>query len=163
MAYFIIGLIVLGVGAAGAVYAKGKFAPKLGWQEKAGLTLTGYAERLRAAAEEIEQPHADIFWDMAEHLERIRTEVMADQRDLAQARRFIYYHAKVIVELVEKFVDLNTKARPEHAERLKEMAPQIHGYRDIFGRVEKACIDNDFEDMETTMAALDAQLERLTF
>lgn len=161
--YLIIGSIVLILGAGAAFHFKRRIRPQLGWQETAGLKLTGYAERLRACAEEIDQPHADVFWDMAESLERIRVEVMADQRDLALVSRFVSYHARRIVELIEKFVQLNAKARPEHAERLEQMAVHVHGYRDVFNRVEKACIDHDFNDMEATMAALDVQLERLPF
>jgi len=161
--YLITLALVAALGGAGLVFTRRRLAPSLDWQEKAGLTLTQYAERLRASAEQIPQPHADVFWDMAEHLERIRAEVMVDQRDLAQARRFIYYHAKKIVELVEKFVALHDKARPEHGDRLKDMATQLHSYREVFARVLRACIDNDFDDMEATMAALDTQLERLAF
>ena len=163
MSYLIILLIIAGVGGAAAFYARRRLVPALDWQEKAGLTLTTYAERLRASAEQISPPHADVFWDMAEHLERIRAEVMVDKRDLAQARRFIYHHARKIVELVEKFVTLHEKARPEHESRLQDMATQLHSYRDVFARVLRACIDNDFDDMEATMAALDTQLERLSF
>ncbi|NSX55700.1 hypothetical protein [Parasulfitobacter algicola] len=136
---------------------------KLGWQGKAGLILSTYGERLRGAAEQIDQPYADIFWDMAERLERVRTEVMEDKRDLAMTRRFIYHHARLIVDLVEKFVKLNDKVRPEQQDRLDAMGAQMQEYRELFGRVEKACIDNDFADMEATMAALDTQLARLTF
>lgn len=163
MDYLTIGVILLGLGAGAVVYLRRRVTPALGWQDKAALILTGYSERLRASAEEIEQPHADIFWDMAAHLERIRQEVVADARDLAQARRFIHHHAEIIVELVEKFVALHTKARVEHTARLTEMAVQVHGYRDVFARVEKALIDNDFADMEATMAALDKQIARLAF
>lgn len=161
MEYIILGLVVLCAGAAGLAYRRRRVAPTVDRQEKAAFALTGYAERLRACAEEIEQPHADIFWDMAAHVERIRAEVLSDQRDLTRAGRFIHHHARLIVDLVERFVVLSAKARPEHASRLHEMAVQVHSYRNVFGRVEKACIDNDFDDIEATMAALDVQLERL--
>lgn len=163
MEYLIVLLVVVCVCSVLAFLARHRLAPKLGWQDKAGLTLTTYAERLRASAEQIKQPHADVFWDMAEHLEQIRVEVLADPRDLAQARRFIYHHARIIVELVEQFVVLDEKARPEHSDRLQQMAVQVHGYRDVFARVLRACVDNDFEDMEATMAALETQLKRLDF
>lgn len=163
MDYLTIGVILLGLGAGTVVYVRRRVAPALGWQDKAAVILTRYAERLRASAEEIEQPHADIFWDMAAHLERIREEVLADPRNLAQARRFIHHHAGIIVELVEKLVALHAKARPEHSAHLTEMAAQVHGYRDLFARVKRALIDNDFADMQATMQALDQQLARLAF
>lgn len=159
----ILGTIILSLFMAGALFYWRTLTPKLGWQERAGFILASYAERLRVCAEEIEQPHADVFWDMAEHLERIRVEVMSDQRDLIIARRFIYHHAKLIVELVEKFCALHSKVRAEHTSRLEQMVTQLHGYRDVFIRLENACIGNDFEDIEATMEALDLQLERLTF
>lgn len=159
----IIGLVVLAVIAAALILGRRRGAAKLDRRAATALQLTQYAERLRACAEEIEQPHADVFWDMAGHAERIRAEILADDADLSMARSFVHHHAKLIVNLVEKFVSLHTKARAEHAQRLEEITPQIHGYRDVFARVEKALIDNDFEDMEATMAALDVQLERLAF
>lgn len=90
--------------------------------EEAGAALTSYATRLRAAADAIGQPHSEIFWDMAAHLERIRREVMDDPADLVRARRFVGHHAGVIVDLVERFVSLDAKARPEQRERLDQMA-----------------------------------------
>lgn len=161
--YILAGILLAGVCLAVFAVFRPKRTPAPGRQDLAALKLSGYGERLRACAEEIEQPHADVFWDMAQHVERIRAEILADHGDLTQARRFIHHHARLIVELVEKFVTLNTKARPEHAERLAGMAAQIHGYRDVFARVEKALIDNDFDDIEMTMAALDIQLDRLEF
>lgn len=163
MEFLIIAAIVVAVGTGTWFYWRRRSVATLGWQEEAALKLTGYAERLRGAAEETEQPHADVFWDMAECLERIRSEILSDQRDLAMISRFINYHSRRIVDLVEKFVVLHAKSRPEQAERLAGLASQVHGYRDVFQRVEKACIDNDFNDMEATMAALDVQLERLPF
>ncbi len=157
----VFGVLALGGLIGGVLYLRRSLPSRLGWQEKAGLALTGYAERLRAAAEEIDQPHADVFWDMAQHLERIRMEVLEDARDLVHARRFISYHARVVVELIEKFVSLNSKARAEHKERIEAMGTQLHSYRDVFARVEKACIDHDFDDMEAAISALDTQLERL--
>ncbi|MEP3843998.1 MAG: hypothetical protein ABJM43_01440 [Paracoccaceae bacterium] len=163
MKFLIIALILIALVIACIFYIYRKSTIVIGRQEKAGLTLTVYAERLRVTAEQIEQPHSEVFWEMAEHLEHLRTEVMSDSRDLAQARRFIYHHANVIVSLVEKFADLYEKSRPEHSDRLKEMAVQIHSYRDVFARVLRACVDNDFDDMEAAMVALDTQLERLAF
>ncbi|CTQ33937.1 hypothetical protein [Jannaschia rubra] len=130
---------------------------------KTGLLLGRHAERLRRCAELVGQPEADIFWDMAGHLERIRREVMSDGRDMARARRFIHHHARLIVELCERFVALDAKARPEQAARLQRMTDHLRAYRDVFARVEKALIDNDFDDVEATMDALDIQLDRLDY
>ena len=165
MRYLIIGAILVGIGLVSFLVMRKRQArlPGPGRQQIYALKLTEYAERLRGCAEEIGQPHSDVFWDMAGHAERIRVEIMDDHADLTQARRFIHHHARLIVELVEKFVALHTKARPEHGDRLDEMAIQIHSYRDVFARVEKALIDNDFADVEATMAALDVQLDRLSF
>ncbi len=125
--------------------------------------LTEHAERLRAAAEEAGPPHADLFWDMAGCIERIRNEVQADERDRAMVRGFARHHARLIVELSERFVELKAKSRVEHADRLEKLAGQLHEYYAVFGRVEKACIDNDFDDLDATMEALDIQLKRLAF
>ena len=165
MRYLIIGAILVGIGLVSFLVMRKRQArlPGPGRQQIYALRLTEYAERLRGCAEEIGQPHADVFWDMAEHAERIRVEILDDHQDLTQSRRFIHHHANLMVELVEKFVALHTKARPEHADRLEEMATQIHSYRDVFARVEKALIDNDFADLEATMTALDVQLDRLSF
>ncbi|MGB1235723.1 MAG: hypothetical protein ACPG5U_08320 [Planktomarina sp.] len=123
--------------------------------------LSGYALRLREAADKTGQPYANTFWDMAEYLERISAEVALDERDLNAARPFIFHHVGVIVGIAEKFVVLHDKARPEHMGRIDAMAQQLDGYRDVFAKVLRACIDHDFEDLETTMAALDVQLKRL--
>jgi hypothetical protein len=135
--------------------------PTTNRQDNAARQLADYALRLRSCADRIGAPHAEVFWDMAELTERIRAEVQDDARDLAQARRFIGHHARLIVQLIERFTVLEAKARPEQAERLEKMAQQVHGYRDVFARVERALIDNDFADIEATMAALDIQLQRL--
>ena len=124
MRYLIIGAIVVGIGLVSFLVMRKRRArlPGPGRQQIYALRLTEYAERLRGCAEEIGQPHADVFWDMAEHAERIRVEILDDHQDLTQSRRFIHHHANLMVELVEKFVALHTKARPEHADRLEEMA-----------------------------------------
>ncbi|MEL7153723.1 MAG: hypothetical protein AAFN51_08050 [Pseudomonadota bacterium] len=164
MRYLTIGLVLICVGLVAFLVMRKRRSvlPGPGRQEIYALKLTDYAERLRGCAEEIGQPHSDVFWDMAGHAERIRVEILDDHADLTQSRRFISHHARIIVELVEKFVTLNAKARPEHAGRLEAMVPQVHGYRDVFARVEKALIDNDCAEIEATMDALDVQLDRLS-
>lgn len=130
-------------------------------KDDAGQRLASLALRLRSAADEAETDHAIILRDMAGHLERIRNEVEADMQDRALTRSF-RHHAGVIVKLAERFVALSGRARVEQRDRVDALADQMRDYRALFARVERACLENDFDDMEATIAALDIQLNRLS-
>ncbi|TCO70152.1 hypothetical protein [Rhodovulum euryhalinum] len=129
--------------------------------EAAARRLSGHAERLRRSADRIGPPYAAAFWDMAGTLERVRREVLSDPRDLALTRQFTSYHAGRIVEMVEGFVTLAAKSRPEQQPRVDALGRAMLDYRALFARIECACIDNDFDDLEAAIAALDVQLARL--
>ncbi|KIT17571.1 hypothetical protein [Jannaschia aquimarina] len=150
---------LIGFGLA-AFFVRGR-PPRESRQALGARLLADYAYRLRACADTTPEPVAGTFRDMAALAERIGADILEDAGDYAQTRRFIHHHASIIVGICEEYARLQDRARVEHGDRLKTIARQIDGYRDVFARVERACIDSDFESLAATMAALDTQLARL--
>lgn len=132
-----------------------------GWQAKTAFLLSNYADRLRRAAEETEPPYNDVFWGMAERLESIREQVMEDAHDLMLTRRFAQHHARKIVEMIEDFVKLQARVNASHQERLSELGSKLKSYAEVFDKIDTACVDNDFAQLENAVSALDAQLKYL--
>lgn len=128
-------------------------------QDKLLGLLCGYAERLRICAENSEKPDSDRFWNMAGYIEGIAKHIRNDARDAAKLRIFITHYLKKIIEIIESWVVLN--AHTADFDGSEKILRQIADYEQLLKRAERACLLNDFRDIELSMSAFEQQIKRL--
>lgn len=123
---------------------------------------------LDAAAGELTQlePRAPVgdrglFAGMGGTLRRIASHHRKDPRDLRHTRRLLRHDLSRIVETAKAYVDLSARARGgADAERLAALSAQIHSYAPALERIERACFENDFMQLEVEAEVLSEQLAR---
>lgn len=127
----------------------------------AALAAVDAAARRLAAADD-RAPAADrgLFEQMAAILARIREHHARDPRDLRHTRRFLRHELPRMVETAEAYVDLAARASPADADRVAQLGRRIRGFVPALERIDQACLENDFHQLEVEVDVLGGQLER---
>lgn len=123
--------------------------------------LTNAAFRLNEAAKIAPPADRDGLANMSKHLTSIRELIKSDPRDYRQTRQFISYFLPLIVTTVESYVGLAKLAQGENAARLAELGSLIRGFVPVVQKIDQACIENDFTELEAQVSALQFQLKRV--
>ena len=123
--------------------------------------LTNAAYRMNEAAKVAPQADRAGLVDMSKHLTSIRELIKADPRDYRQTKQFIGYFLPLIVTTVESYVGLAKLAQGENAARLAELGAMIKGFAPVVQKIDQACIENDFTELEAQVSALQFQLKRV--
>ncbi len=129
-------------------------------QEKLIALLEISAERLRLCAESISSLESERFWRLAGKVERLAVHIVEDPRDAAHLRRFISYYLGKIVDICEASAPLIE--RHPKSEKLAPILQRLSDYEALLISAEQICLENDFNEINAAIAALDQQLERLT-
>lgn len=122
--------------------------------------LSSAALRLSRAAEAAPPADAPLIAEMAERVAAIRDHHRTDPRDVTYTRRFIRTDLPLIVETTEGYVDLSRRARGGSEARLGPLAERLRGFLPVMERIEQACLDNDFRELEVQLAVLSGKLDR---
>lgn len=123
--------------------------------------LTNAAYRMNEAAKQAPMADRAGLQDMSQHLSSIRELVKADPRDYVQTKQFISYFLPLIVTTVESYVGLAKLADGKNADRIAELGGMIKGFGPVVQKIDQACIENDFAELEAQVSALQFQLKRV--
>lgn len=128
---------------------------------RATEALKDAALRLGEAAKRAPEADRAGLVDMSRHLSSIRELIRADPRNYRQTRQFISYFLPLIVTAVESYMGLAQLAQKENAARLAELGSLIKGFLPVVQKIDQACIENDFTELEAQVSALQFQLKRV--
>lgn len=128
--------------------------------QRATDALTNAAYRMNEAAKQAPPADRDGLADMSRHLSSILELIKADPRDYRQTRQFIAYFLPLIVTTVESYVGLAKLSQGENAARLAELGNLIKGFVPVVQKIDQACLENDFTELEAQVSALQFQLKR---
>lgn len=123
--------------------------------------LTNAAFRLNEAAKEAPPADRAGLADMSRRLSSIRELIRSDPKDYRQTKQFISYFLPLIVTTVESYVGLARLAQGGNETRLAELGAVIKGFVPVVQKIDQACIENDFTELEAQVSALQFQLKRV--
>lgn len=128
---------------------------------RASDALTSAAYRVNEAAKIAPPADRAGLADMSKHLSSIRELIKSDPRDYRQTKQFISYFLPLIVTTVESYVGLAKLAQGENANRVAELGTMIQSFIPVVRKIDQACIENDFTELEAQISALQFQLKRV--
>lgn len=128
---------------------------------QAAAALLAASQRLGQAAAQAPEADRGDLETMASHVLSIRTLIQADPNDYRMARQFIDYYLPRIVEAVESYVALAKLSHTTPDPRLAELGARIRGFGGVVEKIDRACIANDFDALESEVEALGFQLKRV--
>lgn len=127
---------------------------------RAAAGMDAAAARLANAAKEAPEADATLIEGMAARVRSIRNHVANDPEDYRRTRRFITSYLPNMVDSVERYARLAGQARGSHVERLAALRESIRGYGPTLERIDRACLENDFDALEVEVDVLTAQMKR---
>ena len=127
---------------------------------EAARIMDAAAVRLDKAAERVPDNDRSVVKEITDHLRSIRNQVAKDPEDFRRVRRFVKSYLAKMVTSVESYADLAEKSRGLHGQRLSTLASTIHGFVPTLAKIDAACLENDFAELEAQMSALDFQMKR---
>jgi hypothetical protein len=130
-------------------------------QGQALATLDAAAERFRQAAERLTGARADLFWDLAEGVERLRGHIADSADHLNPLRRlwvfFVPHTAAMAVDWAAAWAD------PKHGQDGPQDAAGLdhfRGFLAVLHDADLACRMRRYDRLEAATRALEAQLAR---
>ena len=126
----------------------------------ASQALAASARRLRAAAEVASEEDAPEILRMVTHVTSIREQVENEPEDFRRARRLVMSYLPHMVETVESYVALRRKTQGAQTERLGPIRDMILEFAPALERIDAACLENDFVELEAQVEALATQMKR---
>ena len=117
------------------------------------------AQRLRGLQSSAPETDALVFGEMAGLLDRIGAHHAEDPRDLRHTRGFLRRDLPRLVEVSETYVELSNRANLESQQRLEQLSDRIHGFKPVLEKIETACLENDFMQLEVETEVLSDQLK----
>lgn len=129
-------------------------------QQAAALLLAGNQRLAKAAAQAPTADRAGLE-TMASHVLSIRSLILADPNDYRMARLFVDYYLPRIVEAVESYVALAKLSQTVPDPRLADLGARIRDFGGVVEKIDRACIENDFDALESEVEALGFQLKRV--
>ena len=142
--------------AAELMIAEGVSAADL---DTALTALRVSAQRLRGLEGAAPAPDASVFVEMAVLLDRIGAHHSEDPRDLRHTRSFLRRDLPRLVEVSETYVELSNRANAASETRLAQLSKRIHGFKPVLEKIETACLENDFMQLEVETEVLSDQLK----
>lgn len=127
---------------------------------EAGQIMADASARLEATRARVPASDTSTVGTIVDHVQSIRTQVLADPEDYRRARRFINSYLGHMVETVERYADLSEKSRGRHEDRLAPLSERIQTFVPVLARIDEACLENDFVALETQIDALASQMKR---
>ena len=127
-------------------------------QEQALAQLSASAERFRQAAERVSGAEANLFWDLAEAVERLSRHLQDNPAHLNPLRRLWVY---LIPQHSGQALEWADQARRDHANGhdLAALLP-FQGFLDLLAAADRACRERRYHALETTLQALETQASR---
>lgn len=119
------------------------------------------ADRLTAAAAHAPEVDRADLERMTAHVRSIRAEIARDPSDLRRARRFTGFFLPQIVQTVETYVDLSSRAKGASAARLAELGQRIRDWGPAVERIDQACMGSDLLALEAQIDALGFQMKTM--
>jgi hypothetical protein len=127
---------------------------------QASAALAASARRLEAAAETAPEADRKEIRKMVGHIGSIRAQIEQEPEDFRRARRFVTNYLPHMVETVESYVSLAGRAKGQQAERLGPIRDRIRDFLPALERIDAACLENDFAELEAQVDALAIQMKR---
>jgi len=128
-------------------------------QSQAIASLDDAAERFRQAAEKLTGADADLFWDMAEAVERLRRHIADNAEHLNPLRRLWVFF---VPRAAEKALAWARLARRDPLSPPDRTA--LAFFRDflqLLKEADQACRVRMYERLDTALQALEQQLEQV--
>ena len=104
-----------------------------------------------------------LFRKIADLVTRIRDHLHGNPAHLSIIQRFAKHGLARLIQMVTDYTDLKRRALPEHQMRLKSILTQMEAFIPALERIDKACIENDLDQLEISVEVMAEQIDRSRF
>ena len=125
--------------------------------------LTTSIELLRQHAQSGSHREALLFRKIADLVTRIRDHLHGNPTHLRIIQRFAKHGLARLIQMVTDYTDLKRRALPEHQMRLHKVLSQMEAFIPALERIDKACIENDLDQLEISVEVMTEQIDRSRF
>lgn len=116
------------------------------------------AARFRRIAISGPGPDRPKFQRIAELLDVIDGHHKTDPKDLRHTTRFIRHDLGRMIESAEQYSDLAARTGSDQEQRLEPLRDMIAGFIPALEKIDRACLENDFMELEVQLEVLSDQL-----
>ena len=127
-------------------------------QDKAADGLNAAAERFRQAAESVSGADAGLFWDLAEAVDRLCRHVTENPAHLNPLRRLWVHFIPHSADRALAWAELARRDPLTPPDRT--VLPYFQAFLDVLHEADEACRRRSFEGLETSVQALETQLQQ---
>ena len=125
--------------------------------------LTTSIQLLRDHARIGSHREALLFRKIADLVTRIRDHLHGNPTHLGIIQRFARHGLARLIQMITDYVDLKRRALPEHQTRLHKILTQMEAFIPALERIDKACIENDLDQLEISVEVMAEQIDRSRF
>lgn len=125
--------------------------------------LTESVQLLRDHARIGSHREAVLFRRIADLVERIREHLHGNPAHLSVIHRFTRHGLARLIQMVTDYADLKRRVLPEHQMRLHKVLSQMETFIPALERIDRACVENDLDQLEISVEVMAEQLDRSRF
>ena len=128
--------------------------------EEALARLSSASSALRESLAEAPAVDAPVIGRMVQLVDGIRDHHIANPAHVKHTRIFLKHALGRMVDAVRSYVDLSQRSAGDQQERLQDISAEIENFIPALERVDRACLENDFDNLEIDIDILNDQLKR---
>ena len=135
-------------------------ARREGEDERAIGELDSAAKRLDQLSRDAPAPDQPLFQHMSGLLAGIRDQHMKNPSHAELTRKFRKHVVGRMVDAVQSYVELASRAGRDQKDRLTAISTQLEGFVPVLEKIDRACLENDLMALEINVEVLNDQLNR---